>query len=53
VNAGVHDIEVIFVDEQDDIVNPLGIKGLDEIGIAGVSAAIAAGLARRELLGGA
>src|SRR5215813_3599904 len=41
VNADVHEIEVIFVDEQDDIVNPLGIKGLGEIGIVGVSAAIA------------
>ena len=41
VNADVHDIQVIFVDEQDDIVNPLGIKGLGEIGIVGVSAAIA------------
>jgi xanthine dehydrogenase YagR molybdenum-binding subunit len=41
VNADVHDIEVIFIDEQDDIVNPLGIKGLGEIGIVGVSAAIA------------
>ena len=34
VNADVHDIEVIFVDEPDDIVNPLGIKGLGEIGRA-------------------
>jgi xanthine dehydrogenase YagR molybdenum-binding subunit len=41
VNADVHDIEVIFVDEQDDIVNPMGIKGLGEIGIVGVPAAIA------------
>ena len=41
VNADVHDIQVIFVDEPDDIVNPLGIKGLGEIGIVGVSAAIA------------
>ena len=41
VNADVHDIEVIFVDEQDDTVNPLGIKGLGEIGIVGVAAAIA------------
>ena len=32
VNADVHDIKVIFVDEPDDIVNPLGIKGLGEIG---------------------
>jgi xanthine dehydrogenase YagR molybdenum-binding subunit len=41
VNADVHDITVIFVDEPDDIVNPLGIKGLGEIGIVGVAAAIA------------
>ena len=41
VNADVHDIDVIFVDEPDDIVNPLGIKGLGEIGIVGVAAAIA------------
>src|SRR5947207_996110 len=31
----------IFVGEPDDIVNPLGIKGLGEIGIVGVAAAIA------------
>lgn len=41
VNADVHDIDVIFVDEQDDFVNPMGIKGLGEIGIVGVPAAIA------------
>lgn len=41
VNADVHDIDVIFVDERDDIVNPMGIKGLGEIGIVGVAAAIA------------
>jgi xanthine dehydrogenase YagR molybdenum-binding subunit len=41
VNADVHDIEVIFVDEPDSIVNPLGIKGLGEIGIVGVAAAVA------------
>jgi xanthine dehydrogenase YagR molybdenum-binding subunit len=41
VNADVHDIKVIFVDEPDDVVNPLGIKGLGEIGIVGVAAAIA------------
>jgi xanthine dehydrogenase YagR molybdenum-binding subunit len=40
VNADVHDIKVIFVDEPDDS-NPLGIKGLGEIGIVGVAAAIA------------
>ncbi|MEM5786121.1 MAG: molybdopterin cofactor-binding domain-containing protein, partial [Syntrophobacteraceae bacterium] len=41
VNADVHDIEVIFIDEKDEIVNPLGAKGLGEIGIVGVAAAIA------------
>jgi xanthine dehydrogenase YagR molybdenum-binding subunit len=41
VCADVHDIEVIFVDEDDEIVNPLGAKGLGEIGIVGVAAAIA------------
>jgi len=33
--------EVIFVDEPDAIINPLGIKGLGEIVIVGVPAAIA------------
>ena len=41
VNADVHDIEVIFVDEPDEIINPLGIKGIGEIGIVGTVAAIA------------
>jgi xanthine dehydrogenase YagR molybdenum-binding subunit len=41
VNADVHDIKVIFVDEVDASVNPLGIKGVGEIGIVGVAAAIA------------
>jgi len=41
VQADVHDIEVIFVEEPDTVVNPLGVKGLGEIGIVGVAAAIA------------
>jgi xanthine dehydrogenase YagR molybdenum-binding subunit len=41
VNADVHDIEVIFVDEPDDKINGLGVKGVGEIGIVGVAAAIA------------
>jgi xanthine dehydrogenase YagR molybdenum-binding subunit len=41
VNADVHDIRVIFIDEPDDLINPLGIKGVGEIGIVGVAAAIA------------
>ncbi len=40
VNADVEDIEVIFVDETDDS-NPLGVKGVGEIGIVGVPSAIA------------
>jgi len=40
-NADVHDIDVIFVDEPDDIINPLGIKGVGEIGVVGTAAAIA------------
>ena len=40
VNADIHEIRVIFVDELDDS-NPLGVKGLGEIGIVGVAAAIA------------
>ncbi|WP_407192697.1 xanthine dehydrogenase family protein molybdopterin-binding subunit [Bradyrhizobium sp. STM 3566] len=41
VNADVHDIDVIFVDEPDERINRLGVKGLGEIGIVGVPAAIA------------
>jgi xanthine dehydrogenase YagR molybdenum-binding subunit len=40
-NADIQDIQVIFVDEPDAIVNPLGVKGVGEIGIVGVPAAIA------------
>jgi xanthine dehydrogenase YagR molybdenum-binding subunit len=40
VNADVEDIQVIFVDELEDS-NPLGVKGVGEIGIVGVPAAIA------------
>ncbi len=41
VNADVPEIEVVFVEEHDEIVNPIGAKGLGEIGIVGVAAAIA------------
>jgi xanthine dehydrogenase YagR molybdenum-binding subunit len=41
VNADVHDIEVIFVDERDKTINPMGLKGVGEIGIVGVAAAVA------------
>jgi xanthine dehydrogenase YagR molybdenum-binding subunit len=39
-HADVEDIEVIFVDEHDDKVSPIGVKGLGEIGLVGVSAAV-------------
>jgi xanthine dehydrogenase YagR molybdenum-binding subunit len=41
VNADVHAIDVIFVEEKDDEINPLGVKGVGEIGIVGTAAAIA------------
>lgn len=41
VNADVFDIDVIFVDEPDREVNPLGVKGVGEIGIVSTAAAIA------------
>jgi xanthine dehydrogenase YagR molybdenum-binding subunit len=40
VNADIRDIDVIFVEEHDDKVSPLGVKGLGEIGIVGTAAAI-------------
>ncbi|MFC7556777.1 xanthine dehydrogenase family protein molybdopterin-binding subunit [Pseudoroseomonas wenyumeiae] len=41
VNADIHEIDVIFVEEEDDKTSPLGVKGLGEIGIVGTAAAIA------------
>jgi xanthine dehydrogenase YagR molybdenum-binding subunit len=41
VNADVHEIETIFVEEDDKIVNPLGVKGMGELGMVGIPAAIA------------
>jgi xanthine dehydrogenase YagR molybdenum-binding subunit len=41
VNADIGAIDVAFVPERDPYVNPLGIKGIGEIGITGVPAAIA------------
>ncbi|HMQ05278.1 MAG TPA: xanthine dehydrogenase family protein molybdopterin-binding subunit [Pyrinomonadaceae bacterium] len=40
VNADIGQIETIFVQEADEIVNPLGAKGLGELGLVGVPAAI-------------
>jgi xanthine dehydrogenase YagR molybdenum-binding subunit len=41
VNADIHSIETIFVEEEDTIVNPLGVKGMGELGMVGIPAAIA------------
>lgn len=41
VNADIGVIETIFVPEDDKIVNPLGAKGLGELGLVGIPAAIA------------
>jgi len=40
-HADIGDIDVIFVDEPDAEVTPLGVKGLGEIGIVGTAAAVA------------
>ncbi len=41
VNADIQELDVVFVEENDTIVNPLGVKGLGEIGIVGMPAAVA------------
>src|SRR5207237_1242379 len=40
VNADIVDIDVSFVPEEDTLVNPLGVKGIGELGITGVAGAI-------------
>jgi xanthine dehydrogenase YagR molybdenum-binding subunit len=40
VNADIHDIDVIFVEEDDRIVSRLGAKGVGEIGLVSVAAAV-------------
>ena len=41
VNADIPSIEIIMVPEDDRRVNPLGVKGIGEIGIVGMNAAVA------------
>jgi xanthine dehydrogenase YagR molybdenum-binding subunit len=41
VNADVLEIETMFVEEDDKVVNPLGVKGMGELGMVGIPAAIA------------
>jgi xanthine dehydrogenase YagR molybdenum-binding subunit len=41
VNADIPEVDIIMVPEADDKVNALGIKGIGEIGIVGMNAAVA------------
>lgn len=41
VQTDIPEVEVIFVEEEDSVVNDLGSKGVGEIGIIGVAAAVA------------
>jgi len=41
VNADVRSIEAHWLDEHDSELNPMGSKGIGEIGIVGTAAAIA------------
>jgi xanthine dehydrogenase YagR molybdenum-binding subunit len=41
VLADVPEIDVVLVDEPDEVVAPIGVKGIGEVGIVGVAAAIA------------
>ncbi|MFF0106444.1 xanthine dehydrogenase family protein molybdopterin-binding subunit [Streptomyces hirsutus] len=41
VNADAPDVDIELIEVEDDIVNPLGVKGVGEIGQVGVAAAIA------------
>jgi xanthine dehydrogenase YagR molybdenum-binding subunit len=40
-NLDIGEIETVFVNEDDKIVNKLGVKGIGEVGIVGVAAAVA------------
>jgi xanthine dehydrogenase YagR molybdenum-binding subunit len=41
VNADIPPIEAVFIDKADPIVNPVGTKGIGEISLIGVAAAVA------------
>ncbi len=41
VNADVHRMDISLIEEEDAYVNPIGVKGIGEIGIVGSAAAIA------------
>ena len=39
--ADVPSVEIVIVQEKDERVNPAGIKGIGEVGIVGMNAAVA------------
>lgn len=41
VHADINQLDVIFADEKDDLINELGIKGVGEIGLVAMPAAVA------------
>ncbi|TIP85033.1 MAG: xanthine dehydrogenase family protein molybdopterin-binding subunit [Mesorhizobium sp.] len=41
INGDVPEMEVVFLEEHDDKANPLGAKGLGELGVCGAGAAVA------------
>jgi xanthine dehydrogenase YagR molybdenum-binding subunit len=41
VNADIGEVDIIFIPESDVSANPLGVKGIGEIGIVGMNAAVA------------
>src|SRR5205814_338433 len=41
VHADMPEIDIVFIDEPDPQVSPIGVKGLGEIGTTGVAAAVA------------
>jgi len=41
VNADIQQLDVILVSEEDNFVNPAGVKGIGELGNVGTAAAVA------------
>jgi xanthine dehydrogenase YagR molybdenum-binding subunit len=41
VNADIGEVKTVMLHEEDTLINPLGIKGVGELGITGMNAAIA------------
>jgi len=41
VHADIHELDVVFVEEKDEVINELGTKGIGEIGLVGMPPAIA------------